>query len=258
MTFISAADGSEVRTITLSRGKANAMNLAMVDELLQAVQDAGADERIGAIVVASDRPGFFSAGFDVEEVFAYDREAMGHFFERFLDVFEALVKMPKPVVGAISGHAWAGGAFLALGMDIRIFGEGEFGFALNEINFGAVLPSGIRRALIAVVGGREATRIILTGESVTPTHALRFNLADAVVPVNEVLPRAIQAARQLAEKPKSAFVHTKRALQSDLGYPREREDLAEFLDQWFSPECVARRGALTAALKAKSGKKQTA
>ena len=257
MTFISTSDHAEIRNIPLSRGKANAMNLAMVDELLQVVRDASTEDRVGAIVMASDRPGFFSAGFDVEEVFAYDREAMSHFFERFLDVFEALVNMPKPVVGAISGHAWAGGAFLALGMDVRIFGDGDFSFALNEINFGAVLPRGIRRALIAVVGGREATRIILTGESVSPEHAMRFNLADAVVPASEVLPRAIQVAHQLAEKPKSAFAYTKRALQSDLGYPTEREDLTEFLDQWFSPECVARREALTAALKAKSGKKQS-
>jgi enoyl-CoA hydratase/carnithine racemase len=256
MAFITISDNSEIRILALSRGKANAMNLALVDELLAAVHIAAADDTVEAVVVASDRPGFFSAGFDVEEVFAYDRPAMSHFFGRFMDLFEALVQMPKPVVGAISGHAWAGGAFLALGMDARIFGNGDFSFALNEINFGAVLPAGIRRALIAVVGGREATRIILTGESVSPAHAMRFNLADAVVPANEVLPRALQVARLLAEKPKSAFTYTKRALQSDLGYPREREDLTEFLDQWFSPECVARREALTVALKAKSSKKQ--
>jgi len=256
MAFITVSDHSEVRVLTFARGKANAMNLAMVDELLEAVRHAAADERVRAVVIASDRPGFFSAGFDVEEVFAYDRPAMSHFFAHFMDLFEALVQMPKPVVGAISGHAWAGGAFLALGMDVRIFGDGDFSFALNEINFGAVLPAGIRRALIAVVGGREATRIILTGESVSPTHALRFNLADAVVPANEVLPRALHVAHQLADKPKSAFAYTKRALQSDLGYPSEREDLTEFLDQWFSPDCVAKREALTTALKAKSGKKQ--
>lgn len=257
MAFISTTDHSEIRILMLSRGKANAMNLAMVDELLQAVQAASTDDRVGAVVVASDRPGFFSAGFDVEEVFSYDMPAMLHFFGRFLEVFEGLVQMPKPVVGAIGGHAWAGGAFLALGMDVRIFGEGDFGFALNEINFGAVLPSGIRRALISTVGGREASRMILTGETVSPTHALRINLADAVVPADEVLPRALQVAHQFAEKPKSAFVFTKRALQADLAYPREREELTEFLEQWFSPECVARRESLTAALKTKSGKKQT-
>jgi enoyl-CoA hydratase/carnithine racemase len=258
MAFITISDSSEIRVLALSRGKANAMNLVMVDELLDAVQAAAADDRVGAVVITSDRPGFFSAGFDVEEVFAYDRKEMNHFFGRFLDLFEALVETPKPVVGAISGHAWAGGAFLALGMDVRIFGDGDFSFALNEINFGAVLPAGIRRALMAVVGGREATRIILTGESLSPAHAMRFNLADAVVPLNEVLPRALQIAHQLAEKPKSAFAYTKRSLQSDLGHPAEREDLTHFLDQWFSTECVERREALTAALKTKSGKRQTA
>src|SRR6185369_8507129 len=121
MSFVQVADDSEVRILTLSRPKANAMNLAMVDELLQAVRSAASDEHVRAVVIASDQKGFFSAGFDVEEVFGYDLPAMRHFFTHFMDLFEALVQMPKPVVGAISGHAWAGGAFLALGMDVRIF-----------------------------------------------------------------------------------------------------------------------------------------
>jgi enoyl-CoA hydratase/carnithine racemase len=233
------------------------MNLEMVDELFSAVQAASHDDSVSAVVLASDRPGFFSAGFDVEEVFAYDVPAMRHFFRRFLDAFDALVQMSKPAVGAISGHAWAGGAFLALALDARIFAGGQHGFALNEINFGAVLPTCIRRALIATVGAREATRMILSGESVVPERALRLGLADAVVPIPDVLPKALEIAHQLASKPHSAFAFTKRALQEDVGYPREREVLDDFLAQWFSPDCVARREALTASLKSK-GKKQPA
>jgi enoyl-CoA hydratase/carnithine racemase len=251
MPFVKISDHSEIRILTLARGKANAMNSAMIDELLAAVRACAKDEHVGAVVVASESSGIFSAGFDVEEVFAYQMEEMRDFFGRFLDVFEGLQQMPKPVVGAINGHAWAGGAFLALGMDVRVFAEGQFGFALNEINFGAVLPEGIRRALIATVGVREASRIILTGESLTPEQAQRIGLADSVVPPRDVTSTAIRVAHQLAEKPKKAFAYSKRALHMDAGYPVQRENLSVFLDQWFSPECVQRRQALTASLQAK-------
>jgi enoyl-CoA hydratase/carnithine racemase len=251
MSFVQVADDSEVRILTLSRAKANAMNHAMVDELLNAVRDASGDDRVKAIVIASDQKGFFSAGFDVEEVFAYDLPAMRHFFSHFIDLFEGLLHMPKPVIGAISGHTWAGGAFLALSFDARIFGDGEYGFALNEINFGAVLPAAIRKALIAIVGAREATRVILGGESVTPKKALEIGLADALVPSAEALPAALRLAHLMAAKPKGAFAFSKRALQQDAGYAQEREPLDGFLKQWFSPECTERRHALTAALKGK-------
>lgn len=252
MEFVKITDDSEVRVLTLSRGKANAFNLAMIEELISAVRSAEEESSVRALVFASATPGFFSAGFDVAEVFAYDRNAMHHFFGRFMELFGRVLHMPKPVLGALAGHTYAGGAFLALAFDARIMAEGDFGFALNEINFGAILPPALRRALINVVGPREATRMILTGESVKPHRALHIGLADQVVPLDQVLPTALQYARAWAQRPAGAFAFTKRALQQDLGYPESHESLDDFVRQWFSPECEQRRRQLTESLKAKS------
>jgi 3,2-trans-enoyl-CoA isomerase len=255
MSFVLVSDDSDVRILTMSHGRANVLNLAMVDEFLTAIREAESNSRVRAVVIASAQPGFFSTGFDVEEVFAYDLNAMRLFFGRFLELFDAILRLPKPVVGAIGGHTFAGGAFLALAFDLRVFAEGDFNFALNEINFGAVLPAGIRRALIAIVGPREATRIILSGDTVNPAKALAVGLADSLVPPDELLPSAIRAAHRYAEKPPTAFAFSKRALQRDVGIQEQQESLDGFLDQWFSPECTQRRIALTAAIKSKSAKK---
>lgn len=135
---------------------------------------------------------------------------------------------------------------------MRVMAEGNFGFALNEINFGAVLPPMLRRALISTVGAREATRIILTGDSVTPARALQIGLADEVVPPDKVLSAALNHAHRLAQKPAQAFAFSKRALQKDLAYPDTEEILDDFVSQWFSPECQERRRQLTASVKMKS------
>lgn len=255
MQFVEQSDESEVRVLTLARGKANAMNLGMIEEMITAIADLERDDRVRALVVASARPGFFSAGFDVEEVFGYDPPTMRHFFGRFMELYEQTLYLPKPTVGSISGHAYAGGAFLALAFDVRVMAEGEFGFALNEINFGAVLPRSLRLALINAVGSHEATRIILTGDSVKPRRAMEIGLADEVVPHEQVLASALAHAHGLAGKPSTAFRISKSALQRDAGLlvGREQEELLDaFLDQWFSLECVERRRALVVSLKAKS------
>jgi enoyl-CoA hydratase/carnithine racemase len=255
MSFIQVSDDSDVRIITLARPKANVLNLAMVEELLSAVHAAREDSQVRAVVVASNQPGFFSTGFDVVEVFDYDRNAMRHFFRRFLDLFNETLHMPKAVIGGIRGHAYAGGAFLAVAFDQRVFAEGSTGFALNEINFGAVLPSIIRHALINIVGAHQAARIILSGEKVSPAEAHKIGLADVLVQEDQVLPASVALAHQFAAKPPSAFAISKQALQSDFALSGPSESLDLFIDQWFSPECSELRQALTQSLKSKSSPK---
>src|SRR5262249_43222476 len=145
MTHLRISDDDGIRIVQLSREKANAMNLDMLEELNAAIENAGAAK---ALVIGSAQPRFFSSGFDVREVFGYERPAMHHFFGRFMDLYEGILRFPKPVVGAIGGHAFAGGAFLALACDFRVMADGDYGFAINEINFGAVLPPAIRRMAI--------------------------------------------------------------------------------------------------------------
>ena len=255
MQFVQTSNDAEVRILTLSRGKANALNLEMTEELIDAVREAEADDSMRALLFSSARPGFFSAGFDVEEVFNYDAPSMRHFFGRFMVLYERILRFPKPVVGALAGHAYAGGAFLALTFDLRIMAAGDYGFALSEINFGAILPPALRLALINTVGPREARRMILTGDSIKPDRALQIGLADQVVPEDEVLRTALVNAHRLAQKPSTAFAFSKHALQRDLGYPEcseAQESLEQFIAQWFSPECAERRQMLTTSLKTKS------
>ena len=127
--------------VKLARPKANALNQRMVEELATAMEELAACSDVRAVVLGSEQPKFFSSGFDVADVFSFDRAAMHAFFGRFLDVVGRLQAFPKPTVAAVNGHAFAGGAVLALACDFRIMADGPFGFALNEINLGiAVTP----------------------------------------------------------------------------------------------------------------------
>jgi enoyl-CoA hydratase/carnithine racemase len=237
--------------VTMSRGAANPMNAEMIAELHEALALARAAD-VRGLVLASDRPKFFSAGFDVKEVFQYGREEMRDYFGSFMDLYEGLFRLLKPVVGAISGHSVAGGSVLALTCDERVMADGPFQFALNEVNLGVVLPPGLVRMAVDAIGVHEARVLFLGGEPLTPQRALAIGLASELAPPEKVLERAVARARALSEKPAGAFRAIKRTLIDVAGHDAggaDRRHLDRFVEHWFSAESVARRQALTEKLR---------
>jgi enoyl-CoA hydratase/carnithine racemase len=242
--------------VKMARGKANALNAAMVEELNLAIEEAGNNESVRAVVLASDREKFFSAGFDVQEVFQYDRETMLEFFGRFIDLYEGMMGLGKPIVAAINGHAFAGGAVLALASDVRVWAEGDFGFALNEINLGVALPPGMIRMAINAVGTRRARELVLEGRTLSPDEALETGLARELSSAASVLERASEQALGLAEKPPLTFAAIKRLFKEVAGLVTQggdRQALGSFIEHWFSPECVQHRQALIDSLRRRTG-----
>ena len=252
MEFIKCDRDDHLLIATLARGKANALNSAMVEELTAVVTDAAASGEVRGVVLASDRPKFFSSGFDVVEVFQYDRERMTTFFGRFIDLYEKMLRLPKPLVAAVSGHAYAGGAFLALACDARVMAEGAFGFALNEINLGMTLPPGMIRLAIQAVGVRSGWDVVVGGKTLSPARALETGLAAEVVAPEEVLECAKARARELAEKPPLAFGVIKQQFLEVTGHHptgNDREWLPLFIEHWFSAECMQRKEALIQSMR---------
>jgi enoyl-CoA hydratase/carnithine racemase len=254
MEFVRTERNGNLLIAILGRGKANALNNSMIGELALTIADVDSDANVRGVVLASDRPRFFSSGFDVVEVFGYDRHAMRTFFEQFGGLCEAIQRLPKPVVAAVSGHAYAGGAILALASDERVFADGEFGFALNEINLGLALTPAIVRMAIHAVGIQTARDLILGGRTFTPARSRETGLAAEVVAVDAVLDRAIARARELADKAAGAFGMMKRVIAETSGLlppPGYSHDNEPFLTQWFSPEAMALKQALMQSMAKK-------
>jgi enoyl-CoA hydratase/carnithine racemase len=246
------AQEGAVLVITLDRPRANALNAAMVDEL-HAVLDGANAAAVRALVLASSSHKVFCAGFDVDEVFAYDRPTMQAFFGRFVGLFERLRALPKPVVAAMSGHAYAGGAILSLACDLRVMADGAC-FALNEVDLGVALPARLIRAMLQH-GRRDVMRsLLLGGEAITAARAAAAGLIVEAAPAVDVLPVAMTRARHLAEKPVHAFAAHKAALDL-VGPPGSRAEadaeIAQVIDVWFGEEAKARRAALIEKLAKK-------
>ncbi len=250
MPFLRIVHDGHVCVIHMARGKANALTADMVSELAEAVEAAAVDGRVRAVVLASDAPRLFCGGFDVSEVFAYERDRMRTFFAQFAGLFERLRTLPKPVVGALSGHAYAGGAILALACDIRVMAD-TASLAVNEVDLGVVLPTRMMRAMAANAGTEIMRALMMGGEAVSAGRALAAGLVSEVAPAIDVLPVSITRARLLGDKPARAFAAHKRALDTVGPAMPDEAELDEMMDVWFGEEATARRQALIEKLARK-------
>ena len=238
MDIVERSVTNRVATLTLTRGKVNAINPELVGALERRLDEIESDDQVHAVVLTG-RGSFFSFGWDVPELISYEREAFAAFVARFAQLYRRLFAFPKPVVAAINGHAPAGGCMLALGCDVRIMSSTSARIGLNEITFAAGLPAGSIEMLRFWIGSARATRVVVTGALFAGTEALELGLVDRLMPPNDVLAAAQAEAAILAAKAQPAYAMTKRFLRQgaiDDMEAREAISIAQFVPVWYSPE----------------------
>jgi enoyl-CoA hydratase/carnithine racemase len=240
-----------VAEILLDRPPVNAMNIEFLDALIAAHTEV-IDEGARAVVIVG-REGLFSAGLDVRELMEADRQLMGHFWNRFFALMSALAASPVPVVAAITGHAPAGGAVLALHCDYRVATRGEFRIGLNEVQVGLPVPPNILYMLELVVGARQAMLLASTGALLTPDEALQVGLVDQLAEPGRALADALDWCQQILLLPPQAMNTTRRAARAAvIERAAANERYAETAtDYWFSEETQRLMGQLVASLSKK-------
>jgi enoyl-CoA hydratase len=203
-------DEHGVTTVAVDRPPANAMDVALLDELVAALDGVAADPP--AALVLAGRPGFFSAGADLKAVPSYGPDEQRAMVNGINAMALGVYGLPCPVVGAITGHAIAGGMVLAICTDLRVAAsEGRYG--LTEVKVGVPYP----QAAIGVIAAElplAARRLFAFGNGLHDAQTcLRLGVFDEVVEPAEVLPRAQALARDLAAMPGEVYARTKRDLR---------------------------------------------
>lgn len=236
MSFIGLRRQAGIALLTLQRGKVNALNEAVVEELISRLEDLETD-RSAKGVVLTGRGKFFSFGLDVPELYHLTRQEFTRFVERFTALYTAIYGFPKPVVAALNGHAIAGGCMLALACDRRLMAAGKGKIGLNEITFGSSVFAGSVEMLRACVGERNAERVLFSGEMFGGDAALELGLVDRVVSADGLSRAALEEAGRLAAGDGVAFGAMRRMLRGPIAEvmrSREGESIREFVRIWYS------------------------
>lgn len=218
---VERADG--VATVTLDRPDAlNALTRASRLALLRDLRALSADAEVRCLVLTGAGRAF-CAGQDLREPDALD-DVDALIRETYIPIVEALVGMPKPVVGAINGAAVGAGLSIALACDLRYMADDAV-LMLAFSNIGLVPDSGGSWLLVRAVGHARAFELTATGRRIQADEALALGLVERVLPRDEVLPAALGLAGELALRPTLALGWTKRLLRA-----AERSPLADVME----------------------------
>jgi enoyl-CoA hydratase len=219
MSTLAIVRDDSVVTLTLNRpDKLNALNDALLSELLNAVLDLDRERAVRAVIVTGTGDKAFAAGADVAAMSAMTAAQARQFAELGQRVGLAIEQAHMPFIAAINGFALGGGCELAMSCDI-LYASDKAKLGQPEVNLGVLPGFGGTQRLARRVGAGRAREMCMTGEMITAEQALRAGLVDAVVPHPDLLPRVRQLALKIAQKAPLAIALIKRAIERGQDVP---------------------------------------
>lgn len=203
-----------VLVATLNRPQvANAINTQMGRDLLdfwtRLTEDAG-DTRCIILTGAGDR--IFCAGGDLKERNGMTREQWQRQHELFERQYWTLTDLPLPVIGAINGHAYAGGFEMALSCDFA-YAVDTARFALTEVSLGIMPGAGGTQNLPRAIGERRAKEMLMTAQPINASQALEWGILNGVCTATDLMPKTLEIARSIARNAPLSIRQVKKSVR---------------------------------------------
>lgn len=209
---VEAVDG--VWTVILSRPEArNAVDGPMATALAQAFERFDADDGATAAVLWGEG-GTFCAGADLKAIGTPRANRLSP--QGWGPMGPTRLRMTKPVIAAVAGHAVAGGLELALWCDLRVAAEDAV-FGVFCRRWGVPLIDGGTVRLPRLIGASRAMDLILTGRAVDAAEAYQIGLANRVVPVGAERSAAEALAREISRSPATCLRHDRLSILEQAG-----------------------------------------
>jgi enoyl-CoA hydratase len=228
-----------VLTLRLAHGKANALDVELLDALLHELDGVAEDVRA---LILTGTGSIFSAGVDLFRLTREGADYVRHFLPLLSRLLQKLFTFPRPVVAAVNGHAIAGGCVIVLAADIRLMADGVGTIGVPELLVGVPFPAAALEIVRFAVGREKVQLLLYTGRTLSARDALAAGLVDEVVAPDALTTRAQELAQQLAMIPPPVYSLTKQALRAEalerIEKARMWQDPAA-LEAWSAPQTHA-------------------
>ena len=190
-----------IAVLTFNRAdKLNALNYALIDELMQLLDQIEDDAGVRAVVLTGAGDRAFSAGADIREFSASIKDgpdaAVKAFVRRGQAMTSRLEAFSKPVIAAINGIAFGGGCEIVEAVHLAVASE-RASFAKPEINIGIPPTFGGTQRLPRLAGRKRALEYLLTGDTFTPQRAYEIGLVNRVVAHEQLMPATFDLADRI-------------------------------------------------------------
>lgn len=221
-----------VARITFARPPVNILNIAMMQEINEALNSCALAHDLVAIVFdAAPDCRAFSAGVAVEE---HTEDTIFQMLDSFHAIFRAIEQIARPTIAVIDGPALGGGCELVAACDIAV-ASSRARFGQPEIKLG-VFPPVAAVLLPRVIGDKRARELILTGEMIDAAEAMRLGLVNYVVPSDALERKTLELLSKFRDLSAAALEHAKRAI--DLGQGRSLDTALKQVEDMYLHELM--------------------
>jgi enoyl-CoA hydratase len=200
-----------VDLLWLDRPPVNAADLDSLTALSETVDRLTAES--DRPLVLSGRGSAFSAGADLFRVVDGDAAYAADVVAGLVRAFTTLFSFPRPLVGAVNGHAIAGGAILACCCDHAVCADGRVKIGVTELAVGVPYPLAALEVVRHAVAPERFEEVVFLAGTYAPAEARAIGFVDEVVPVDSVLDRAIEVAERLGRVPSATYALIKKAVR---------------------------------------------
>lgn len=209
-----------VAILTLNRPeRRNALSLELMRELTAAVERAGSDSRVRAMILAAAGPAFCS-GHDLNELRGADGGQARLIFQECVRLMQALRHAPQPVIAEVQGVATAAGCQLVAACDLAVASE-EARFATPGVRIGLFCSTPMV-ALSRRILPRRAFEMLVTGEMIDAQTALAWGLVNRVVAPEKLREESLRLAARIAEASPMVMALGKQAFYRQLELDEEQ------------------------------------
>ncbi|MDY6934219.1 MAG: enoyl-CoA hydratase-related protein [Spirochaetota bacterium] len=209
--IIVTKDDDGLATVTLNRPESlNALSSAVADDIRKAANNLRIDDEVRVIIVTGGGRAF-AAGADIKELKDATPVGARDWVRNLFDSFEALGKLPKPVIAAVNGMAVGGGCELALACDFIIASD-KAKFGVPEIKIGVFPGAGGMYRLVKAVGIRMAKELVFIGDPIDAETAQKIGLVNRVIPADSFIDEVKALARNIANRSSIALKYAKQAI----------------------------------------------
>jgi enoyl-CoA hydratase len=210
-----------ITTLTINRPQVlNSLNSDVVRELECALYELDLDAAVRAVVLTGAGEKAFVAGADIKEMSELSAFEAHDFARRGQRLMLLINRMRTPVIAAVNGYALGGGLELALACDF-IYASEKARFGFPEVGLGIIPGFGGTQNLARLIGPGRAHELILSGRIIPAAKAHAWGIVNELYPPEELLPRALETAGEIAGKGSLGVAYAKDAMASGLDMTKE-------------------------------------
>jgi enoyl-CoA hydratase/carnithine racemase len=214
-------DRDGVATLTMNRpAQRNALSMALMAEMIGALEAIHGDPNVKAVVIAGAGPAF-CAGHDLKEIRANPgREIYEALFSRCSQLMLTVTRLRQPVIARVHGIATAAGCQLVATCDLAVAADNSR-FATPGVNIGLFCSTPMV-ALTRAVGRKAAMEMLLTGDMFAAADAVRIGLINRAVLETQLDETVYGLARQIAAKSPLTLAIGKEAFYRQIDKPLDK------------------------------------